>query len=323
MRWATRRGLLQGGIAGLALCGLAGRVAAEEPVPVAALFPASACPARVEGVRAAVAEATAAGRIACAFAAEIPDRDYAAALLAAAEGGARLILGEAFGHERQVREVARAAPGAAFLVASGHWPDPAQANLSVFDRRIEDATYLAGLAAGAVCTGARIGIVTGYPVAAVNRAVQAFMAGARETSPAVEFLVISLRSWLDPVAAGQAARSMIASGAGLIFAERNGAEKAALDAGLPAFGTSGGVAARAGWDFAPALTAALAVLSAGQFGAADYARWSTLAEAGVSFDLSPGTRNALPGHVTALLDRREAAIRSRSFAVPCSECEPG
>ena len=79
--------------------------------------------------------------------------------------------------------------------------------------------------AGGMSKTNKIGMVGGYPIPEVNRLMNAFMAGARETNPKVEFMVTFINSWFDPPKAKEAAFAMIDKGADVMYAERFGVSR--------------------------------------------------------------------------------------------------
>ena len=72
-------------------------------------------------------------------------------------------------------------------------------------------------------------MVGGFPIPEVNRLMNAFMAGAKETNPKVEFSVAFINSWFDPPKAKEAAFAMIDKGADVLYAERFGVSDAAKE----------------------------------------------------------------------------------------------
>ena len=76
--------------------------------------------------------------------------------------------------------------------------------------------YLAGMAAGAVSTSNKIGIVAGFPVSVVNWDINAYTLGARSVNPKIEVIATFANSWYDPVKEKQTAEAMIEQGADVI-----------------------------------------------------------------------------------------------------------
>ena len=80
------------------------------------------------------------------------------------------------------------------------------------------------------------GLFGGFPIPEVNRLMNAFMAGAKEINPKVQFSVSFINSWFDPPKAKEAAFAMIDKGADLMYAERFGVSDAAKERGKLAVG---------------------------------------------------------------------------------------
>ena len=145
-----------------------------------------------------------------------------------------LIIGDAFGNEEAVRRVAADYPEIAFVFGSGL--GPAEPNFSVFDNWIQEPAYLLGMLAGGLTKSGTVGVVGGYPVPEVNRLINAFIAGARESKPDVKVLVSFINSWFDPAAAKEAALALVDSGADVLYAERQGVIEAAVEKDVWVFG---------------------------------------------------------------------------------------
>src|SRR5205085_6375256 len=137
----------------------------------------------------------------------VSNADYERMMREYATGGNQLILGEAFAVEAAARKVAKDFPKVAFLMGSSGKPQAP--NFSVFDNYIQEPSYLTGMIAGGMTKTNKIGMVGGFPIPEVNRLMQAFMAGAREVHPSVQFTVTFINSWFDPPKAKEAAFAMI------------------------------------------------------------------------------------------------------------------
>jgi len=92
--------------------------------------------------------------------------------------------------------------------------------------------------AGKVTLSNKIGIVAAMDLNEVNRIVNAFILGAKGVNPEVQAKVVYLLGnippgespWYHPATAKRLASVLIDSGADVIFAERVGAEEAAMEA---------------------------------------------------------------------------------------------
>ena len=220
----SRRGLILGGGAlGLGQAFLPKASFAQEPLKVAGIYTVPVEQQWVSRIHKAAEAAKATGEIDYTYTENVANTDYPRVMREYAESGVKLIVGEIFGAEAEAREVCAEYPEVAFLMGSSFLPDEAaNPNLSVFDNYIQDASYLSGIIAGAMTTSGNIGMVGGFPIPEVNRLMNAFMAGVRETRADATFQVSFIGSWFDPPKAKETAFAMIEAGADMLYAERFG-----------------------------------------------------------------------------------------------------
>ncbi len=303
---------------------------AQEPIKVAGIYTVPVEQQWVSRIHKAAQEAAEAGQITYTFSENTANTDYPRVMREYAEQGMDLIVGEVFGVEEESREVAADYPDTAFLMGSSFPPDPALPNFAVFDNFIQDASYLSGIIAGAMSRSGNIGMVGGFPIPEVNRLMNAFMAGAREVNPDVTFQVSFIGSWFDPPKAKETAFAMIENGADLLYAERFGVSDAAKERGILAIGnvidTQGDypetVVASALWDFGPTLQAAIKAVQDGSFTAADYGRYSFMAEGGAMLAPLGTFEGKVPQEAMDLVKAKEEAIKSGDFTVEVDDSEP-
>ena len=127
-----------------------------------------------------------------------------------------------------------------------------------------------------------MGIVGGFPIPEVNRLMNAFMAGVKETRPDAKFQVSFIGSWFDPPKAKETAFAMIEAGADMMYAERFGVSDAAKERGVLAIGNvidtqpdyPETVIVSALWHFEPTMNAAIAAVKGGTFKADNYGVYS-------------------------------------------------
>ena len=219
-----------------------------------------------------------------------------------AEEGNTLIVGEAFAVEAAARKVAKDYPEGQ-LPASGSSGKPQEPNFAVFDNYIQEPAYLTGMIAGGMTKTNKIGMVGGFPIPEVNRLMNAFMAGAKETNPKAEFMVTFINSWFDPPKAKEAAFAMIDKGADVMYAERFGVSDAAKEKGKLAIGNvidtqdkyPDTVVASALWHMEPTIDVALKAVKEGKFKAEDYGKYSTMKSRAASWRRSaPSRRRCRP-----------------------------
>ncbi len=328
----SRRGLLVGGSALTLGHGLLPRAAfAQDKLKVAGIYTVPVEQQWVSRIHKAAEAAVAAGEIEYTFTESLANTDYPRVMREYAEAGNQLIVGEIFGAEAEAREVAAEYPGTAFLMGSSFLPDAAaNPNLSVFDNYIQDAAYLTGIIAGGMTQTGSIGMVGGFPIPEVNRLMNAFMAGVRETRADAGFQVSFIGSWFDPPKAKETALAMIEAGADLMYAERFGVSDAAKEKGVLAIGnvidTQGDypdtVVASALWHFEPTLNAGIAAVKAGTFTAENYGTYSFMKAGGCSLSALGTFEGKVPEAAVKLVAERQAAIMDGSFSVSIDDNEP-
>jgi basic membrane lipoprotein Med (substrate-binding protein (PBP1-ABC) superfamily) len=224
--------------------------------------------------------------------------------------------------------VAKDFPKVSFLMGSSGKPQPP--NLAVFDNYIQEPAYLSGMIAGGMTKTNKIGMVGGFPIPEVNRLMNAFMAGALEVNPKVEFSVSFINSWFDPPKAKEAAFAMIDKGADVMYAERFGVSDAAKEKGKLAIGNvintqdkyPDTVIASALWNFEPTADRAIKLAKEGKFVAEDYGSYSMMKHKGS--ELAPlGTfEKKVPAEVVAKMRAKEKDILAGKFVVKVDDNQP-
>jgi len=278
----------------------------------------------------ALEKAAKAGEIDYVFSEKVANTDYVRVMREYAEGGVKLVVGEAFGISREARKVADDYPGVAFLMGDPFKPHGK--NFAVFDNYIHEPCYLMGMIAGTMTRTGKIGMVGGYPIGEVNRLFHAFMNGARATNPKVQFKVNFIGSWYDPPKAKEAAFAQIETGVDVLYAERAGVVAAAREKGIIAFGNvndmnkeengGGVVVTSALWDMTQAINHAIALTKAGKFAAEDYKEWTMMAKGGASLAPFYEFDDKVPAELKARIKALEADILAGKFVVEINDNEP-
>jgi basic membrane lipoprotein Med (substrate-binding protein (PBP1-ABC) superfamily) len=238
------------------------------------------------------------------------------------------IFGDAFGNEEAVRRVAGDYPDLPFVFGSGL--GPSLPNLSVFDDWIHEAAYLCGMLAGGLTESNTIGVVAGFPVAEVNRLVNAFTAGVAETNPEAKVEVTFLNSWLDLPAAGRAARAQIAAGADVLYAERAGVIEAAAEQKLFVFGNLSDQNALAPewvvtgpvWNMTPTVEHVIAQIKSGCYTAQDLKDFSMMTRGGASLAPFHGNDAKIPQPTLDAMNQRLDQISQGLYHVAINEAPP-
>jgi len=311
--------------AAIALPGLA---FAQAKTKVAALYTVPFEQQWVSRLHKALKAAEARGEIEYKATENVSNADYERVMREYATAGNTLIVGEAFAVEAAARKVAKDFPKVSFLMgSSGKVQAP---NFSVFDNYIQEPAYLSGMIAGGVTKTNKIGMVGGFPIPEVNRLMNAFMAGAKETNPKVEFSVSFINSWFDPPKAKEAAFAMIDKGADVMYAERFGVSDAAKEKGKLAIGNvintqdkyPDTVVASALWNMEPSIDRAIKLVKEGKFKAEDYGPYSMMKYKGS--ELAPlGTfEKKVPADVVAKVKAKEKDILDGKVTIKVDDSQP-
>jgi basic membrane protein A len=311
--------------AALAAPGLA---LAQAKLKVAAIYTVPFEQQWVSRIHKALKAAEARGEIEYKATENVANADYERVMREYATGGNQLIVGESFAVEAAARKVAKDFPKVSFLMGSSGKPQAP--NFSVFDNYIQEPAYLTGMIAGGMTKTNKIGMVGGFPIPEVNRLMHAFMAGAKETNPKVEFTVTFINSWFDPPKAKEAAFAMIDKGADILYAERFGVSDAAKEKGKLAIGNvintqdkyPDTVVASALWNMEPTIDLALKTVKEGKFKAEDYGKYSMMKYKGS--ELAPlGTfEKKVPAEIAAKVKAKEADILAGKFTVKVNDTQP-
>ena len=323
----TRRHTLTA-VAAIALAATAAPALAQAKLKVAAIYTVPVEQQWVSRIDKALKAAVARGEIDYVFSENVANADYERVMRQYAEKGHTFIVGESFAVEAAARKVAKDYPKISFLMGSSGKPQ--EPNFGVFDNYIQEPAYLSGLIAGGMSKSGKIGMVGGFPIPEVNRLMNAFMAGARESNPKVEFSVSFINSWFDPPKAKEAAFAMIDKGADVMYAERFGVSDAAKERKVLAIGNvintqdkyPDTVVASALWHMEPTIERALKAVKAGQFKAEDYGMYSMMKHKGS--ELAPlGTfEKKIPADLVAKVRAKERAILDGKFSVLVDDNAP-
>lgn len=238
------------------------------------------------------------------------------------------IIGDAFAAEEAVRKVAAEFPKIPFAFGSGE--KPVGPNMSVFDNWLQDPAYLAGMLAGGLSKSNVIGVVGAMPIPEVNRIVNAFVLGVKETNPKATVKVSFINSFFDPAAAKQAAKAQVSAGADVLFAERDGVIAAAKEANIPVIGMMvdqkqedpGHVVSSLVWNMRPTADAVIAQAKSGPQGV-DLGKYSFMKVHGSELvPINTSISGGVPDAVLAQVKAKQAAIMDGSFVTPVNESAP-
>src|SRR5205823_797309 len=133
------------------------------------------------------------------------------------EYGARkfnLVFGHGFEFQDAARRVAPGFPKTMYVTTSGN---TAAGNLAGIEFSFSDASYLAGMLAGAMSRSGVLGVIGGTELPPVKESFSAFERGARRMNPQARILRAYIGNWDDVSAGKEQALAQIAKGADVIF----------------------------------------------------------------------------------------------------------
>jgi basic membrane protein A len=150
-----------------------------------------------------------------AYVENVPEEPAAAqrAIESFARKGYDIIFTTSFGFMDPTLAVAKKYPDVYFEHCSGFKSAP---NMSTYFGAMEEAKYLAGMAAASVSKKDFMGSVLAFPIPEVVRLTNAFLLGAQSVNPKARMKVIFTNSWFDPQAEKSAAQSLVDAGTDLL-----------------------------------------------------------------------------------------------------------
>ena len=125
-----------------------------------------------------------------------------------------LVIGHGFEFQEAALRVAPEYPNTIYITTSGN---STAANVAGIEFNFEEASYLAGMAAGSVSRSGRLGCIGGQELPPVRRSFSAFEAGARSMTPRVEVITSYVGNWDDVSAAKEQALAHIRRGVDVIY----------------------------------------------------------------------------------------------------------
>lgn len=156
--------------------------------------------------------------------------------------GNQLVIGTTFGYMNSMLKVAKEFPKAAFLNSSGYKLAP---NLSNYQPRMYEGTYLAGGIAAGMSKSKVLGFIGAVPIPEVFRNLNAFALGAQKVDPSIKVKVVWINAWHDPGKERLATLTLINGGADVVLQDTNSTAPVAVaqEKGVFSFGWTSDMAA--------------------------------------------------------------------------------
>ena len=136
--------------------------------------------------------------------------EFDEAFISYAEAGYGLIFGHGFEYQDAASRAGAAYPDVTFVVSSGSRPSE---NVVPIIFGLHEASYLAGMAAGAVTASGIVGMVGGVEIPSAKGTFIAFEAGVKAVRADATVLETFIGSWDDVSAAKEAAAAQLRQGA--------------------------------------------------------------------------------------------------------------
>lgn len=153
--------------------------------------------------------------------------------------GYSLVIGHGFEFQDAATRVAPTYPKTIYVVTSGRVTAPNVAGIAFL---FEEASYQAGIIAGAMTKTNKLGLIAGTELPPVKASFIAFERGAKSVNPKVEVITSYIGNWDDVSAGKEQALAQIARGVDVIFQNADAAGlgifQAAKEKNVFAFGTN-------------------------------------------------------------------------------------
>src|SRR3954469_10690486 len=132
------------------------------------------------------------------------------ALRAYAAQGYDLVFAHGFEFQDMAERVSESYPHTVFIVTSGR---RSRLNVSPLIFRLEEASYLAGMAAGGLTKSNILGFIGGIELPPIKAAYQGWVNGAKAVNPKIQSRAVYLNSFDDVAAGNEAALALMEAGA--------------------------------------------------------------------------------------------------------------
>lgn len=134
--------------------------------------------------------------------------------------GAKLLFPTSFGYfDPHILKLAEKYPAVTFFHCGGLYTEGKHPkNVGSYFGYIDEAEYVAGIAAGLTTKTNKIGFIAAKPIPQVLRNINAYTLGARSVNPKVVTTAIFTGDWSLPVKEAEAANSLIDQGADVLTA---------------------------------------------------------------------------------------------------------
>lgn len=254
--------------------------------------------------------------------------EFDEAFLSYASAGYDLIFAHGFEYQDAALRAGAQYPEVTIVVSGG---GRVAANVVPLVFRLEQGSYLAGMAAAGMSRSGIVGMVGGVEIPPVQGTFRAFEAGARAVNPDVRVLETFIGNWDDVAAAKEAAVAQLGRGADVLIHNVDAASfgvfqavREAVASGRPAWALGMN---RDQNDIAPEVTIGSAVIRVADAFLETARRWQAgelggepiytgATEQVVDFVLNPAVADRVPAELQRAIEEARESIRSGELQVP-------
>lgn len=234
------------------------------------------------------------------------------------EKGAKVIFATSFGYGDSVKKLAKEFPEVYFLHCTGL--NTAE-NLSTYDIREYEGTYLTGMVAGKMTKTNVIGYVAANPIPAVIRAVDGFAMGVKAVNPNAKVKLLWTSTWFDPAKEKDAALSLADAKADVLaqYQDSPAVQQAAQERGIYSIGYHADMrkfAPQANltsftWNWGPIYVKEVKAYLDGSW--KGQAIWASMQEGAA--EIAPLNKELVPADVKALVEETKQKLSSGQMKV--------
>jgi basic membrane protein A len=172
------------------------------------------------------------GKVTTVYKENVPESPQSAQVIESLiQDGAKVIVATSYGYHTYTLAAAKKHPDVKFFQMESNEKAP---NLTQYHGGLEDAYYLAGMAAASISKSGKLGMSAEFPIPNVINFANGFLLGIRAINPKATLRVVWTNSWYDPPKEGVAAKGLVSSNVDFMSQNQNSpttgqvAEKAKL-----------------------------------------------------------------------------------------------
>ncbi|KUO52756.1 MAG: hypothetical protein APF76_14085 [Desulfitibacter sp. BRH_c19] len=149
--------------------------------------------------------------------------------------GVKIIAATSYGYLETVEKLAKEFPDVYFLHCTG---GTVSDNITAYDIREYQGTYLTGIVAGMMTESNIIGYAAAHPIPSVVRSINGFAMGVKAVNPDAKVKLLWTNTWYDPATEKEAGLSLADVGADILaqYQDSPAVQQAAAERGLYSIG---------------------------------------------------------------------------------------